>query len=257
MSSRVVVRVLALTLLMSACDSPSAPKQPNKQAAKPAAAKSSEPAPAPAPASVPKPTPVETPEPPPPPAERAPLDEPTTAVAPEPEPPAEPEPAPEAAPAPTPAPSIAKTGDPRDPSVIPPGTPTAHAKAFAKLPVAKGDGPPIGGIGPNGIHIDTLEVGKDWANSKCDQVGNVFTAGVDEKVNVCMRVIHQRVDEELTIVWSNDGKVAQRSKVQVKAIHAYLTRGWLPVKSERKGKWKASIQASDGTVLGEAEFEIK
>jgi hypothetical protein len=31
----------------------------------------------------------------------------------------------------------------------------------------------------------------------------------------------------------------------------------LPVKSERKGKWKASVQASDGTVLGEVNFEIQ
>jgi hypothetical protein len=141
--------------------------------------------------------------------------------------------------------------------VIPAGTPAANAKAFSKLAVAKGDGPPIGGIGPNGIHIDTLEVGKGWESSKCDQVGNVFTAGVDDKVNVCMRVIHQREDEELTILWQHEGKVAQRSKVAVKPIHAYLTRGWLPVKAERKGKWKASIQTADGTVLGEAGFEIK
>ena len=39
---------------------------------------------------------------------------------------------------------------PRDPSVIPPGTPAESAKAFSKLPVSVSDGPPIGGIG----HID-------------------------------------------------------------------------------------------------------
>jgi hypothetical protein len=246
MSSRVVVRILALTLLVTACDSPSAPKQPNKQAAAKPAAKSADPAPA----EDKKPA-----EPPPARAndQPAPEPEPTTAVAPEPEPPPEPEAAPEAAPTPT----IAKSGDPRDPSLVPAGTPAANAKAFAKLPAVKGDGPPVGGIGPNGIHIDTLEVGKGWERSKCDQVSSVFTAGVDEKVNVCMRVVHPREEVELTIVWEHEGKVAQRSKESVQAIHAYLTRGWLPVKSERKGKWKASVQASDGTVLGEVNFEIQ
>lgn len=232
-------------LLATACDSPSAPKQPNKQAAAKAPAKAP-------PASVDN----KAPPPPPPVANKvAPEPEPTTAIAPEPEPPVEPEPP--AEPTPTPTPTTAKSGNPRDPSVIPAGTPAANIKAFNKLPVVEGDGPPLGGIGVNGIHIDQLEVGKGWESSKCDLVGNVFTAGVDEKVNVCMRVIHPREEQELTIVWSRDGKVAQRSKVAVKAIRAYLTRGWLPVKTERIGKWTASIQTADGTVLGEATFEIK
>src|SRR5690606_29142910 len=217
------------------------------------AAKSSAPAPAAQPVAEPIP-PLPEP-PPPPPSDLTPPPE-APAVEPPPEPEPEPEAAPEAAPPPPPA-APARSGDPRDPSVIPAGTPTANAKAFAKLPVAKGDGPPIGGIGLNGIHIDTLEIGKGWHNSKCDQIGNTFTAGVDDKVNVCMRVIHPREDEELTIEWEREGKLSQRSKVIVKPIHAYLTRGWLPVTPERAGKWKASIKTADGTVLGEVQFEIK
>jgi hypothetical protein len=170
-------------------------------------------------------------------------------------PPAEPEPAP--TPAPIVAPSATKADNPRDPSHIPAGTPAANAKAFAKLPVGKGDGPPVGGIGPNGIHLDVLEIGKGWHNSKCDLVGSSFTAGVDDKVNICMRVIHPREDEELTIFWEREGKLNQRSTVVVKPIRAYLTRGWLPVTSERVGKWKASIKTADGTVLGEVSFEIR
>lgn len=253
MSIRVVAPVLAVMLFATACDAPSAPKQPNKQAAVKPAAKSSDPAAKPGP----PPPPVAKPEPPPgPPSEP----EPTTAVPLEPEPPAELEAVapPEPEPAPEPTPTPAKSGDLRDPSRIPAGTPAANAKAFSKLPVAKGDGPPIGGIGPNGIHLDTLEIGKGWHNSKCDQVGSTFTSGVDDKVNVCMRVIHPRdQEEELMIYWERDGKLSQRSKVPVKAIHAYLTRGWLPVTPERVGKWKASIKTADGTVLGEVQFEIE
>jgi hypothetical protein len=243
MPSRVIVRVLALTLLMTGCvdPGPSAPKQAKKEAPVKSGAKESEPTPAP------KPDPVVKPEPAPP--------EPTTAVAPE--PPPEPESPPEPEVAPPPAPTPAKSGDPRDPSVIPPGTPAANAKAFSKLPVAKGDGPPVGGIGVNGIHIDTLEIGKGWFKSKCDQPTTVFTSGVDEKVNVCMRIIHPRVTEELTIYWEHNGKLNQRSKVNVQDIHAYLTRGWLPITPDRIGKWKATIKTADGTVLGEVQFEIK
>lgn len=260
MATRALVRILALTLIVTACDAPKAPKQA-KAPAKPAAAKSSEPPPAPAPPPVakvdPPPPPVATPEPPPEP-EADPNAVPPEAETGEAEAQPEAEAEPEAVEAPAePAPKPASTDNPRDPALVPPGTPAANAKAFSKLAVAKGDGPPIGGIGPNGIHIDALEVGKGWEKSRCDQVGSSFTAGVDEKVNVCMRVIHPREEEELTISWERDGKVAQRSKVSVKAIHAYLTRGWLPVKQERVGKWKAVIKASDGTVLGEANFEIK
>jgi hypothetical protein len=252
MTTRALVRVLALTLLTTACDAPTAPKQA-KAPTKPVAAKASDPAPTPTPPA----QPVATPEPTPPVAIPEPPPEPVAdtdgAAPPEGELPPEAEPPVE----PTPPPTPANTDDPRDPSLIPAGTPAANAKAFAKLPVNKGDGPPIGGIGPDGIHIDALEVGKGWEKSRCDLVGNSFTAGVDEKVNVCMRVVHKRADDELTIYWEQDGKVAQRSKVTVKAIPAYLTRGWLPVTKSRVGKWKAVVKASDGTVLGEASFEIK
>lgn len=234
-------------LVMTACDGPSTPKQP-KQAKQQAPAK---------PPPTPAPQPVATPDPAPQPiAAPEPAREPEPA--PEPEPAAvEAPPEPEPEPAPPPAPTAGKSDNPRDPSHVPAGTPAANAKAFAKLPVAKGDGPPIGGIGKNGIHIDTLEIGKGWHNSRCDQIGSTFTSGVDDKVNVCMRVIHPREDEELTIYWEHNGKLNQRSKVVVKPIHAYLTRGWLPVTSERVGTWKASIKTADGTVLGEVSFEIK
>lgn len=259
MSSRTLVRIFALTLLASACvDAPSAPKQAKQQKPTKSAAKNSDPAPVPQPVATPepvvKPEPVATPESAPEvaePPEPAPTPEPTPGAV---EPPP---PEPEAAP-PPPTPTGSKSSNPRDPSHVPAGTPAANAKAFAKLPVAKGDGPPIGGIGPSGIHLDTIEIGKGWHNSRCDQVGNVFTSGVDDKVNICMRVIHPRdLAEELTIYWEHNGKLNQRSKVAVKTIHAYLTRGWLPITPDRVGKWKASIKTADGTVLGEVSFEIK
>jgi hypothetical protein len=244
--------LVGLSLLAPACDSaPSAPKQPppvakatTAELETPAPRADPEPAlaPAPEPAPTPAPEPAPTPEPAPAPA---------PALAPEPAPTAAPTPEPAAEPTPS-----ASVVSPRDPSLVPPGTPAAHAKAFAKLPINKGDGQPIGGIGPNGIHLDKLEVGRGWHASKCDLLGSTFTAGVDERVNVCMRVVHPRVEEELTISWEREGKLNQRSKVTVKAIPAFLTRGWLPVTADRAGKWKAIIKTADGTVLGEIAFEI-
>lgn len=160
--------------------------------------------------------------------------------------------APEAA-----APEAAKPTDPRDPAHLPPDTPAANKKAFSRLPVTKTSLPPVGGAGVNGIHLDMLEIGRGWHQSRCDLVGDSFTVGSDERVNVCMRVIHPRGEpEELTIYWERDGKLNQRSKVKVSKIPAYLTRGWLPITEARKGKWKATIKSADGAVLGEVEFTI-
>ncbi|WP_157596508.1 DUF2914 domain-containing protein [Plesiocystis pacifica] len=155
------------------------------------------------------------------------------------------------------APEAAKPTDPRDPAHLPPDTPAANKKAFSRLPVTKTSLPPVGGAGVNGIHLDMLEIGRGWHQSRCDLVGDTFTVGSDERVNVCMRVIHPRGEpEELTIYWERDGKLNQRSKVKVSKIPAYLTRGWLPITEARKGKWKATIKSADGAVLGEVEFTI-
>lgn len=152
----------------------------------------------------------------------------------------------------------ANVDDPRDPGHAPAGTPEANVQAFTRLPVGKDDGPPVAGIGANGIHLDQLEVGKGWEKSRCTELATTFTAGVDDRVSVCMRVIHPPGEaEELTMLWERDGSVRQRSKVGVKPIRAYLTRSWLPVKPGRKGSWVAKVQAPDGTILGEVKFEIE
>ena len=148
--------------------------------------------------------------------------------------------------------------DVRDPSLLPDGTPAPNKEAFRRLPVAKGDKAPIGGAGENGLHLDELQVGRGWHKSRCDLVGQTFTVGVDDRVNICMRVIHPRGESELLMIyWERDGKLNQRSKVRVSEIHAYLTRGWLPITEARKGKWKATIKTEKGSELAAVEFEIE
>ena len=197
---------LALAGLSLACDSaPAAPAAKADPAKTPATkappAKAPEPEPKPDKAEEPAPTPEPTPDPG------------AAEAAPDPEAsPAEAETAPEAAPEPAPE---AQPDNIRDPSLLPPGTPAGHVSAFERLPVAKSDKAPVGGVGANGIHLDELEIGRGWHKSRCDLVGNAFTVGIDDKVNVCMRVIHPREEELLLIYWMKDGKQSQRSKVKV------------------------------------------
>lgn len=144
----------------------------------------------------------------------------------------------------------------RSASLLPPGTPDANIAAFTNLALGKSDKPLIAGVGASGIHLDELEVGKGWASSRCDDLGHTFVAGVDERVNVCLRVVHPRAEETITLEWARDGKLRHSIDLHVKPTHAYLTRAWMPVSSGRAGEWTATVKSEDGSVLGQLSFEI-
>ena len=254
--SRIVALSFALSMVVGslACDPPPAKGKADKKAP---AAKQDSPAPTPEPAKPvepAKPAEVVAPVEPTPPTEPAVPTEPappSEAVAPSEPAPSEPAPAAGWTPPANPT-------DMRGDEVIPPGTPEINAKAFKKLAFAPGDGAPRGGIGANGIHLDQLELGRDWAKSHCTDPTTTFKVGVDKQANVCMRVIHPRgVSEELSIEWQKNGKSARRSKVGVKDLHAYLTRGYLPISPGYEGKWTAIITSSDGAVIGKLDFTVE
>lgn len=161
-----------------------------------------------------------------------------------------------AAPTLSPKPEASSPTDLRSPSRLPDETPEINVAAFTSLPVYKSDKAPVGGAGASGIHLDTLEVGKGWAASRCEELGGEFEVDVDSRVNVCFRVVHPRVDETVTVEWARDGKVRQTIDVSVKPSHAYRTRAWLPVSAGRAGDWTATIKSEDGSVLGQIGFEI-
>jgi hypothetical protein len=237
---------------MLACESGppanKAAKATGRQPATPAQAKQANPPPV-------QPPPVQPTAVVPPPVEPAPTEPAPTEPA-----PTEPLPV---EPTPTPSPSgwTPPQGltDIRSDAAIPPGTAAANATAYKKLPVAKGDGPPVGGIGVNGIHFDVLEVGRGWEKSKCTDLTTTFTVPSDLQVNICMRIVHPRgVTEELTVEWEkNGGAGTRRSKVTVKDMHAYLTRSYLPIKEGYQGDWTATIKTADGTVLGKVAFKVQ
>lgn len=161
----------------------------------------------------------------------------------------EPEPKPTAKPS---------TDDPRDPSLIPPGTPDENAKAFLKLPVSIHDGPPVGGIGRSGVHIDAITTARGRDNTSCDQPTSTFSISVAEYVNVCFRVVHPREQESLRVIWEKDGKVTRRGRVRIPDLHAYTTRAYLLVRPEYVGRWRVRIvpDGEEAIDLAVAEFEI-
>ena len=125
--------------------------------------------------------------------------------------------------------------------------------------MAKADGVPVSAIASNGLHFDALVVGRGWEKSRCVEATDRFTMDVDDRVNLCVRVVHPAdVAEELDIEWTKPGtKTIRRSKISVKAMHAYLTRGYLPIKPGYAGEWLATIKAPDGTILAELPFTIE
>ncbi|NVB37957.1 DUF2914 domain-containing protein [Pseudenhygromyxa sp. WMMC2535] len=158
---------------------------------------------------------------------------------------------------PKPLPTAA-AGDPRAPSVIPRGTPEDNAKAFAKLPVSIHDGPPLGAIGRSGIHIDAVEVGKDYQGGDCVPASQRYSIAADELVNVCFRVVHPREEETVWVYWEKDGLLTRRGKVRIRDIHAYKTRAYLKLRPEYVGDWRVRIvpEDEDDIDLVVAEFQI-
>ncbi len=211
-----------------ACGSPPADKGANKETAGKANTTAKQADPPPAPAKPAEPTAV---EPTPPPAEPPPSEQPE-------------EPA---------------DADIRSDAVVPPNTPATNAEAFMRLPKSKADGPPVSAIASNGLHFDVLVVGRGWEKSRCVEETRSFRSETDDRVNICVRVVHPSdAAESLTVEWQKVGTKSKRhSTISVKAMHAYLTRGYLPIKPGYEGEWVATVRHADGTVLATLPFTVE
>ncbi len=156
-----------------------------------------------------------------------------------------------------PAPSPREDVDPRDPSVIPPGTPEDTIKAFLKIPVSIHDGPPLGGIGRTGIHIDAITTGREYRSGECKDEVDTFSIATDKEVSVCFRVVHDREEESVRILWEKDGVTTRRGGVRIRDLHAYKTRAYLELRPEYIGKWRVRVvNEGDDVELASFEFEI-
>jgi hypothetical protein len=146
--------------------------------------------------------------------------------------------------------------DPRDRSVIPAGTSEAAIKAFTKLPVSVHDGPPLGGIGETGIHIDAISTGADVRNGTCLDEAASFSIATTKEVSVCFRVVHDRAEETVRVLWDKDGATVRRGNVRIRDLHAYKTRAYLELRGEYVGKWRVRIQSEDNVELAAHAFEL-
>ena len=150
--------------------------------------------------------------------------------------------------------AVPRDADPRTP---PPGTPPEIAATFARLPVSPADLPPVGGVGATGIHVDRIEMGAGYDKTGCKDVAREFSVSKLEEINVCLRVVHPREEEMMSIVWQKkDGSTARRGKIAVVSLHAYRTRAYLRLRAEYVGEWVVRIMSADGVELAEHAFSI-
>lgn len=161
----------------------------------------------------------------------------------------EPEPAPDRQPPPASDP----TRDPREP---PAGTSDEVAAVFKKLPVSPADRAPVGAVGKSGIHVDDVSMGSRYERSRCSGGDGSFSVAKGDLVNVCLRVVHQRQKEELSVVWQKVRGNARRGKIVVKPMHAYRTRAYLKLRSEYVGDWEVKVFSEDGAQLARYPFTI-
>lgn len=181
---------------------------------------------------------------------------PESKVEPKPEPAPKVDPTPKVAPSkPVATPSAKPTSGVRTP---PPGTPPDIAATFVRLPVSAADLPPVGGVGASGIHVDRVDMGSGYDNKTgCTGVASEFSLAGNDEINVCVRVVHPRQDEVMSIVWQkSDGSTARRGKIAVKPIHAYRTRAYLRLRAEYIGAWTVRIMSPDGVELASHAFKI-
>jgi len=143
-----------------------------------------------------------------------------------------------------------------DPRAVPPGTPTAIAKVFQRLPVAIHDGPPLGGIGATGIHVDKIWLGTSYEKDGCASETGRFSLARDSQVNVCFRVVHSRQEEAVEVEWVKDGAAFRRRAVNIPDIHAYRSRAYLVLRREYIGAWQARVLSADAVVLASVDFTV-
>jgi hypothetical protein len=128
---------------------------------------------------------------------------------------------------------------------------------FARLPVSPADLPPVGGVGESGIHVDRITTGSSYDKGNCGGSVDRFSVAEHDVVNVCLRVVHPRTREEISVLWQRHGQsTARRGKVAIKDIHAYRTRAYLKLRKEYVGDWTVKIVSQDGVELASHDFSV-
>lgn len=129
-------------------------------------------------------------------------------------------------------------------------------KAFVRVPRGNGDGPPIGGVGRSGIHVDRIGVGTAYEKGICDGQSTTFSLQSADQAHVCFRVVHRRQAEVVTVRWERDGKLVKRTRMKIPSDHAYRTRAGLGLRKAFLGSWTVRVLDANGTELAAAQFDV-
>jgi hypothetical protein len=167
-------------------------------------------------------------------------------------------------PVPAGAPSFADASDELEPPMprtvaerfFPPGTLEGHAKALRRLPHASTDRAPLGGIGPQGIHVDRIAMGTRIQGGACMGPTGNFSVRDDDHAHVCFRVVHPRIEQRVVVRWERGGRLVRRTVVSIDDSHAYRTRATLPLRRKFQGEWTVRIMSTDGIELAAQTFLV-
>jgi hypothetical protein len=145
---------------------------------------------------------------------------------------------------------------PKDPRAAPPGTSEANAEALRRLPVARADQAPVGGIGVLGIHVDRIAVGSIYDSGRCTGHETGFSASRNDRVSACFRVVHPRTTQQVNVLWARNGETVRRTKMTIPSAHAYRTRAFIVLRDGDAGRWTVRVLSSDDVELARARFDV-
>lgn len=139
---------------------------------------------------------------------------------------------------------------------LPADTPEDNAKALRKLPQSPHDRGPVGGIGPEGLHIDRITMGTTYEDGTCSGPVGKFSIRDDGATNVCFRAVHPRTTQRVVVHWEHEGTLARRTFVTIGDSHGYRTRAALNLRRSYRGQWTVRVLSTDGIELASQSFEV-
>ncbi len=138
----------------------------------------------------------------------------------------------------------------------PAGLAEEKAKAFKKIPKARDDKPPVGGIAASGLHVDRVNMGTKYARGRCGGETRHFRLHDADYANICFRVVHLRETEKVLVRWEHNGKLVRRTWVPIPPAHAYRTRAGLRLQPSYRGNWQVRVMSRDGVELATQVFRV-
>ncbi|TPV94526.1 MAG: DUF2914 domain-containing protein [Myxococcales bacterium FL481] len=138
----------------------------------------------------------------------------------------------------------------------PMGTPAENGRAFRELPVAVEDRLPVGGVAKSGLHVDRISLGRASAAGRCIAGQRRFSIERRARPTICFRVVHDRVAEQVEVVWQQRQGTQRRTRVNVPPVHGHRTRAHLALRPEYVGDWTATVVSDDAVDLAAVSFEV-